>query len=95
LLSKLADTMDNFNSRYYQFLRKVMQEDPECMLNPDVFFPEDYGSEGNMAAEVAKRYCNRCPLIRDCARYGIEAKEEFGVWGGLTGAERRKIRRQS
>jgi WhiB family transcriptional regulator, redox-sensing transcriptional regulator len=86
---------DIFNSRYFEFLRKIVETDPECMLNPDVFFPEDYGSEANMAAEVAKSYCQRCPLMRDCARYGIEAKEEFGVWGGLTGADRRKIRRRN
>ena len=84
---------DIFNSRYYEFLRKVIVEEPECMLNPDVFFPEDYGDEVNKAAKVAKSYCQRCTLIRDCAKYALQNKEEFGVWGGLTGAERRKLRR--
>lgn len=52
-------------------------------VEPDLFFPEA-GSPG----AAAKRVCARCPVRRRCLRAAIERGEEFGVWGGLTAAER-------
>ncbi|CAB4936567.1 unannotated protein [freshwater metagenome] len=40
---------------------------------------------------VAKSICFGCPVRLDCADYAIRAREPYGVWGGLTEAEREAI----
>lgn len=47
------------------------------------------------AEEVtAKAVCAGCAVIDDCLSYSIVNAVRFGVWGGLTGDERRPLRRQ-
>lgn len=43
----------------------------------------------------AKQVCNRCPVIGECLQFALvfDEHEVIGVWGGTTGAERRRIRR--
>ena len=55
----------------------------------EVFFP---ASTGVVAAVEAKEICRRCPVMVACLEYGL--REPFGVWGGTTERERRRIRRQ-
>lgn len=57
-------------------------------------FPEDlYGPGGDdyraAVEEFRAAYCRRCPVRVECLRAGMQ--EEFGIWGGLTQAERRKV----
>lgn len=65
-----------------------------CANAPDLFFPdmEDPTTLANM--NRAKLMCVTCPLVALCAEYAIEAKEEFGIWGGLSANERRLLRRR-
>lgn len=44
-------------------------------------------------AEVrrAKEICFRCPVLEDCYEFAMDNREEFGIWGGTTGRERRRI----
>ena len=37
---------------------------------------------------AAKRMCADCPVHLACRRYALEARESYGVWGGLTEDER-------
>jgi WhiB family transcriptional regulator, redox-sensing transcriptional regulator len=39
----------------------------------------------------AKAICGRCPVQRDCLRFALESRTEFGIWGGLNGKERRSV----
>jgi WhiB family transcriptional regulator, redox-sensing transcriptional regulator len=57
--------------------------------DPDVFFPpkHDHG-------EAARRICARCPVRGECLAYALEADENYGIWGGLDGNERRALRRK-
>ncbi len=41
-------------------------------------------------ATAQKAVCATCPVILACREYGLD--EKFGVWGGLTENERRKVR---
>ena len=43
---------------------------------------------------AAKRVCGGCPVVDDCLTYAIVNNIRFGVWGGLTGEERRPLRRR-
>lgn len=41
-----------------------------------------------ISAEQAKWICRRCPVIAQCLDYAIEHFERWGIWGGMTTAER-------
>ena len=53
----------------------------------EVFFP----SQGEDCRH-AKAICKGCPVRIACREYGIANGEAFGVWGGLSERERRRIR---
>ncbi|MEU3602424.1 WhiB family transcriptional regulator [Streptomyces sp. NPDC006798] len=41
--------------------------------------------------EAAKRVCARCPVMVECRDHALLQPEPYGVWGGLTAAERRVL----
>jgi WhiB family redox-sensing transcriptional regulator len=41
--------------------------------------------------EAAKRVCARCPVLLACREHALALPEPYGVWGGLTAAERRVV----
>ena len=61
-----------------------------CSLEPpSTFFPSD-----GVGVEVAKRICEDCAVKAPCLEYALRNGEKFGIWGGMSERERRKIRRQ-
>lgn len=61
-----------------------------AQADPEAFFPEKGGS----VAE-AKRVCARCPVQAACLDYALRNNERFGVWGGTSEPERRRMLRRS
>jgi WhiB family redox-sensing transcriptional regulator len=60
-----------------------------CMgVDPDLFFPER-----GMSTREAKEVCRGCVVREDCLEYALANGEKFGIWGGLSERERRRIRR--
>ena len=57
--------------------------------DPDIFFPERGAS-----TRKAKELCNSCIAQEHCLEYAIVNAEKFGIWGGLSERERRKIRKE-
>ena len=41
--------------------------------------------------EQAKQVCARCPVLLECREHALAMPEPYGVWGGLTAAERRVV----
>lgn len=41
--------------------------------------------------QAAKRVCARCPVLVACREHALMQPEPYGVWGGLTAAERRVV----
>lgn len=41
--------------------------------------------------EAAKRVCGRCPVMLECREHALLQPEPYGVWGGMTAAERRVV----
>ncbi|MER5635869.1 WhiB family transcriptional regulator [Kitasatospora sp. NPDC002227] len=41
--------------------------------------------------EQAKQVCARCPVLLECREHALLQPEPYGVWGGLTAAERRVV----
>lgn len=55
----------------------------------DLFFPERGAS-----TRKAKSICAACEVKAECLDYAIEMGEKFGIWGGLSERERRRVRRE-
>lgn len=67
------------------------QADALCaQTDPEAFFPEKGGSTRD-----AKRVCSECPVREACLEYAMENDERFGIWGGLSERERRRLRKQT
>lgn len=41
--------------------------------------------------QTAKRVCATCPVLVECREHALLQPEPYGVWGGLTAAERRVV----
>ncbi len=68
------------------------REDAACSgSNADLFFPQ--GEDGSLAAP-AKTVCAGCPVQEQCLQYALATNQTEGVWGGMTGPERRRLRRR-
>jgi WhiB family transcriptional regulator, redox-sensing transcriptional regulator len=65
-------------------------EDPDLFLPPE----EEHGRYAAFRETLAKRICLRCPVLGECTAYALAADERYGVWGGLTPAERDRLRRR-
>lgn len=56
--------------------------------DPDAFFPEKGGS-----TKEAKKICLGCPVKQQCLQWALDNDERFGIWGGLSERERRRLHR--
>ena len=63
-----------------------------CVGAPsELFFPNDTDW---WIIDRAKRLCATCPVIDQCADHALTHREPYGVWGGLSEKDRRRILRQ-
>ena len=66
------------------------QEQALCaQTDPEAFFPEKGGS-----TREAKKVCTGCDVRSECLEYALQNDERFGIWGGLSERERRKLKRR-
>lgn len=66
------------------------QDLANCLgVDPDLFFPERGAS-----TKEAKEVCRGCVVREQCLEFALANGEKFGIWGGLSERERRRIRRQ-
>lgn len=56
-------------------------------LNPSIFFP-DRGE----SLKPAKAVCGDCIVRDECLEYALNHGERFGIWGGASERERRRLR---
>jgi WhiB family transcriptional regulator, redox-sensing transcriptional regulator len=59
-----------------------------AQTDPEAFFPEKGGS----GTRNARKVCLGCDVRGECLEYALEHDERFGVWGGLSERERRKLK---
>lgn len=67
--------------------------------DPDLFYPDKGGS-----VREAKGICNGsplsrrgeprppCPVREHCLRYALDNDERYGIWGGVSERDRRRMR---
>ena len=67
------------------------QERALCaQTDPEAFFPEKGGS-----TREAKRVCLSCEVRVECLDYALANDERFGIWGGLSERERRRVKKHA
>ncbi|MCL2454400.1 MAG: WhiB family transcriptional regulator [Micrococcales bacterium] len=87
-VSPLADVLSLFDAD--DLGPMGWQERALCaQTDPEAFFPEKGGS-----TREAKRVCTGCEVRADCLEYALANDERFGIWGGLSERERRRLRRR-
>lgn len=57
--------------------------------DPEAFFVEKGGS-----TRPAKSVCRNCTVRAECLEYALDNDERFGVFGGMSERERRRLQRQ-
>jgi WhiB family redox-sensing transcriptional regulator len=58
-------------------------------VDPDVFFPISEEEAGPALA-----YCRVCRIREECLAWALKNGERYGVWGGLTEQQRRRLQRR-
>lgn len=58
-----------------------------AQTDPEAFYPEKGGS-----TREAKRVCATCLVATECLDWALTNDESFGIWGGLSERERRKLK---
>jgi WhiB family transcriptional regulator, redox-sensing transcriptional regulator len=86
-LSVVPDTVDMFES--VPVTSEQWQDRALCaQTDPEAFFPEKGGS-----TREAKKICLGCEVRTQCLEYALAHDERFGIWGGLSERERRRLKR--
>ncbi len=83
-LAVLTELYDPTDEQDWQERALCAQTDPEA------FFPEKGGS-----TREAKRICLGCEVRSECLEYALAHDERFGIWGGLSERERRKLKKRA
>lgn len=60
-----------------------------AQTDPESFFPDKGGS-----TREAKELCALCPVQPECLEFAVAHDERFGVWGGLSERDRRRLARR-
>jgi WhiB family redox-sensing transcriptional regulator len=60
-----------------------------CKGETEAFFSYD---DGMVAQALA--ICEECPVRQECLQTAMADRNLFGVWGGTTGVERRRLYRK-
>lgn len=67
------------------------QDEALCAeTDPEAFFPEKGGSSRD-----AKQVCRSCDVRMPCLEYALDNDIRYGIWGGMSERERRRLKRQA
>lgn len=67
------------------------RDDALCFGKPNsIWFPNTNQYDGELVAR-AKEICSECVVSQECLVYALGNDERYGVWGGLTPEERRRL----
>lgn len=65
-----------------------------CKIPEDVRTAANwYADAATVQCKMAIAICNECPVKEPCLQHALDTDEEFGVWGGMTPAQRSMILR--
>lgn len=55
-----------------------------------MFFPRQGDGASN---KKAKMLCQQCPVLTSCLEHALQCNERYGIWGGMSPAERQSLRK--
>lgn len=84
----LSDFAQNFDLLFEEVETSWREQALCAQTDPDSFFPEKGGS-----TREAKRVCQACQVRDECLEFALANDERFGIWGGLSERERRKLKK--
>ncbi|GAB4590070.1 WhiB family transcriptional regulator [Nocardia sp. IFM 10818] len=61
-----------------------------AQADPDTFYPEKGGEVRHL--RMALRICGDCPVRDECLEFALDNNERYGIWGGKTVKQRRKLK---
>ena len=74
---------------------KYWRDDAACGdSDPELFFPDGDTVSMRLQVKAAKAICRGCPVSATCLSWALASGQEFGIWGGLTEDERRRLQRR-
>jgi WhiB family redox-sensing transcriptional regulator len=83
------------------WLRPNWQREGHCAGRADeldeTFFGNDNGGRptlGKRQMRNARETCRGCPVFERCLTFALVEDERYGIWGGTTGRERDRMRRE-
>ncbi|QDP77965.1 WhiB family transcriptional regulator [Nocardia otitidiscaviarum] len=89
IVTGMDDMLDAVARSSREMDAEQWQERALCaQTDPEAFFPEKGGS-----TREAKRICSGCEVRDECLEYALAHDERFGIWGGLSERERRRLKR--
>jgi WhiB family redox-sensing transcriptional regulator len=68
----------------WQMRAKCRDLDDADFFNPD----QERGLARARRDERAKAICRSCPVLAECRQHALTVREPYGIWGGMTAAER-------
>lgn len=64
-----------------------IREEALCaQSDPDLWFEE----RTIRLAREAMAICNQCPVMEECRQFALDNEVDYGIWGGMTTAQRRR-----
>lgn len=71
----------------WQLLGACRGEDADLFFHPE----GERGPRRTAREAAAKSVCHRCPVLLSCRSHSLSTREPYGVWGGLSEAEREEM----
>ncbi len=69
-----------------------MQEGACQGLDPNIFYPDKDADDDSPDVRAAKAICSMCVVQVECLEYALKTNQGDGIWGGLTGRNRRALK---
>ena len=83
----IAERVPTVEEWEWQYAGQCREADPNLFFHPE----GERGYARRRRAEAAKRFCADCLVMEECRERSLEAREPFGVWGGLSEDERNAL----
>ena len=84
---------ESATTRVYALMQAINDSRPDWMKDPRRNCA-GYSPQIFYGSDVAAAVCQGCPFIDACLWYAIDNNEKYGVWGGTSERQRRKIRKR-
>jgi WhiB family redox-sensing transcriptional regulator len=63
-------------------------------IGVEFYYPEEDSSGTSTEEKMAKALCHQCPVRQACGEWGVR-HEVYGIWGGMSPLDRRKVRHRN